>query len=63
MAKTAYMELEECRGYQWPASSLTGHEMAILADWRDKTGTPISQLLKQAIVKCQEIINIKEATK
>ena len=44
------------KGYQWPASSLTGHEMAILADWRDKTGTPISQLLKQAVNKCQEII-------
>lgn len=58
MAKTDSMQTEQCRGYQWPASSLTGHEMAILADWREKTGTPISQLVKQAIVKCQEIIKI-----
>lgn len=56
MAKTEYLEQEEVRGYQWPASSLTGNEMAILADWREKTGTPISQLLKQAIIKCQDII-------
>ena len=56
MAKTTCLEQNDVRGYQWPASSLTGNEMAILADWREKTGTPISQLLKQAIVKCQEII-------
>ena len=41
--------LEERRGYQWPASSLTGHEMKILAKLREKTGCPISELLRQSI--------------
>ena len=57
MAKTEYMEQSERRGYQWPASALTGHEMSILATWREKTGAPISHLLRQSVVKCQEIIN------
>ena len=60
MAKTDYMESKDVRGYQWPASALTGHEMSILATWREKTGTPISHLLRQSVVKCQEIINNKE---
>lgn len=49
MAKQEYMEAEERRGYQWPASGLTGIEMAALADWREKTGTPISELLRQSV--------------
>lgn len=44
------------KGYQWPASCLTDNEMAILHWWRTETGTPISHLLKQAVVQCQEII-------
>ena len=49
----------QIKGYQWPASALSANEMAILTEWREKTGTPINQLLKQAIVKCQEIIKRK----
>jgi len=60
MAKTEYMKQPERRGYQWPASALTGHEMSILATWLEKTGTPISHLLRQAVVKCQEMINNTE---
>jgi hypothetical protein len=56
MAKNDYLEQEEIRGYQWPASALTGEEMEILASWKEKTGTPISHLLKQSILKCQELI-------
>jgi hypothetical protein len=41
---------EYVKGYQWPASSLTGHEMRFLADWRERTGVPISRLLKQCVV-------------
>ena len=46
----------ELKGYRWPASSLTDHEMAILYRWRKKTGTPISELVRQAIIKCEAII-------
>jgi hypothetical protein len=52
-----YFEVDERRGYQWPASSLTGKEMAILAGWREKTGTPISHLLKQSILEMDKIVN------
>lgn len=40
---------EERKGYQWPASALTGHEMKILAELRKKTNCPISELLRQSI--------------
>lgn len=50
------LDINKRRGYQWPASSLTGKEMAILADWRGKTGTPISELLKQSILEMAKII-------
>ena len=53
----------ERKGYQWPASALTINEMAILADWREKTGTPISELIKQAITMCQQIIKNGEMHK
>ena len=56
MAKQDYLKKEERRGYQWPASGLTGNEMAILADWREKTKTPISELLRQAVEKINKII-------
>lgn len=49
MSKQVYLAQTDPRGYQWPASALTGAEMAILNDWRAKTGTPICQLVKQAI--------------
>ena len=41
--------LKERRGYQWPASSLTGYEMKTLAQLREKTGCAISELLRQAV--------------
>lgn len=42
-------KLENRRGYQWPAQSLTGQEMKILAEARERTGLPISELLRQAV--------------
>ncbi|MCP3966685.1 MAG: hypothetical protein GY718_10095 [Lentisphaerae bacterium] len=42
--------------YQWPASALTPNEMAILNAWRDQTGTPINELIRQAIVEMDKII-------
>ena len=42
--------------YRWPASALTDTEMAFLAEWREKTGTPITKLLKQAVNICQGVI-------
>ncbi|MCK5615082.1 hypothetical protein KAR91_75160 [Candidatus Pacearchaeota archaeon] len=51
MAKQDYLDIGERRGYQWPASALTGQEMAILNGWRERTGVPISELLKQAVQK------------
>lgn len=56
MSKQSYMGLEERRGYQWPASALTGHEMAILADCREKTGLSICELVKQAVIEMDKII-------
>jgi len=39
------------KGYAWPSSALTTNEMRILKEMRDKTGMPISQLLRQAVVE------------
>ena len=61
MEATDRLEIER-KGYQWPASALTCREMEILADWRAKTGTPISELIRQAINECQRIIT-KEGTR
>ena len=38
------------KGYPWPASALTANEMRILVEMRDKTGKPISILLKHAVI-------------
>jgi len=38
------------KGYPWPASALTSNEMRILVELRDKTGKPISVLLRQAVI-------------
>ena len=56
MSKQNSMKIEERRGYQWPASALTGKEMAILAGWRERTGVSISELLRQSIEKINKII-------
>lgn len=56
MSKQNSMNIEKRRGYQWPASALTGKEMAILASWRDETGESICELLRQAVGKVDELI-------
>jgi hypothetical protein len=48
--------MSERKGYPWPGSALTDKEMGILVQWRKETGVPISQLIRQAILICQEII-------
>lgn len=42
--------------YQWPASGLTPAEMAILYNLRERTGTPINKLLKEAVRKLGEAL-------
>lgn len=37
--------------YPWPASAITRNEMAILFNLKQETGTPISRLLRQAVVE------------
>lgn len=50
----------ECvKGYQWPASALTSHEMALLGGWREKTGIPITKLLKRCVLRIEKEIKIK----
>ena len=63
MSKQSYMGLEERRGYQWPAQELTGYEMKCLQEWRDKTGLPISRLLKECILKIDQQIKNKHQGK
>ena len=48
--------MEEKKRYRWPCSALTDNEMAFLTKWREKTGTPITELIRQAINICQEVI-------
>ena len=54
-----YWEIDERRGYQWPASGLTGREMAILAHWKDITKTPINELLRQCIIEMNRVVTKK----
>jgi len=50
----------EKKGYPWPASALTVKEMAILAEWRKKTGTPITKLLRQSVIYMDRLIQQRE---
>ena len=47
--------LDKEKNYQWPASKLTGREMAVLYRVREKTGIPISQLLKAAVAQFEAL--------
>jgi hypothetical protein len=38
------------RGYPWPASALTGDDMAVLVALRETTGRPITQMLSQCVM-------------
>ena len=40
---------DERKKYWWPASALTANSMKILYEQREKTGIPISVLLKEAV--------------
>lgn len=42
-------------GYVWPASGITSKEMAILYNWRKRTKTPITELIRQAIVMVEDL--------
>ena len=37
------------RGYVWPASGLTGDDMAVLVALRETTGKPITTMLSQCV--------------
>lgn len=56
MSKQDSMNIEDRRGYQWPASAITGREMRILAELKEKTGLPICELLRQSVEKMGELI-------
>jgi len=43
--------LDKEKNYQWPASRLTGREMAMLHRIRERTGIPITELLKAAVAQ------------
>ena len=40
--------------YQWPASGLTAREMEVLYEARLKSGTPITELLRLAVLSSYE---------
>ena len=42
--------------YQWPANRITQEDMAILYHLRASTGTPINQLIQEAIRKMGEVM-------
>lgn len=42
--------------YQWPASAIGVREMEILYNWKKRTGTPINELLRQAINVCDKLV-------
>jgi len=42
--------MKQANGYRWPASRLGPEEMAILASAREKTGEPITEVLKNAVL-------------
>jgi len=46
--------LDKEKNYQWPASSLTGREMAVLYRLREQTGIPITKLLKAAVAQFEK---------
>jgi len=49
-------------GYVWPASRITKKEMAILHTWREVSGTPITELIRQTIIMVENL-RIKEEKK
>lgn len=61
MSKQYDLNIDERRGYQWPASAITGQEMAILNGWRERTGIPISELLRQAVQKVDGFVKTIDA--
>jgi len=48
--------------YQWPANKITPDEVAILFRLRENTGTPINQLIQEAIRKLGEAIPVQSTT-
>lgn len=43
--------------YQWPANKISADDMALLYHLRARTGTPINQLIQEAIQKLGEAIS------
>lgn len=44
------------KGYRWPASRITKGDMAKLAELRDQTGEPITQLLHEAVATYYRVL-------
>ncbi len=47
--------------YQWPSNRITPEDMAILYHLRSRTGTPINQLLQEAIRKFGELMGAQSS--
>ncbi|MEK7727566.1 MAG: hypothetical protein AAB354_04090 [candidate division KSB1 bacterium] len=48
--------------YQWPSNRITPEDMAILYHLRSRTGTPINQLIQEAIRKLGEVVSPQVST-
>ena len=48
--------------YRWPCSRVKEEEMAKLVEWRQKTGLPITELVKRCIATAtfSQVVNFKE---
>lgn len=49
-----YRKESNTKGYQWPASAITSQEMEILANLRERTGKPITKLIRIAIQETKQ---------
>ena len=48
--------------YQWPANRITSEDIAILYHLRVRTGTPINQLIQEAIRKFGEVMGAQSTS-
>lgn len=49
-----YRKESNTKGYPWPASAITVKEMEILANLRERTGKPITELIRLAIQETKQ---------
>ncbi len=47
---------QRLKGYAWPASALISADMQKLCELREKTGQPITKLIREAIAAYHELL-------